>query len=313
MAKGRMMNKRIAKSDKLAALAKDRDRVVYFMLYPHLDRDGRYSADPRDIKEDCIPRLRYSPDQIAESLRALHDVGLIAIYEVDGKQYLEASRFDDFQVGLHKDREAPSEIPPNPGLTPENSGKPRTPTAKVPLNHNIKVKVKVKENVELRSAIISHLNEKTGKHFLTDSAGTVKLINSRLSEGRTLENFKHVIDIKVGQWLGDPKMDAYLRPDTLFAQSNFESYLNERIILTRAQAEKHVGASKTPRSPEADAEIKAVYERMSREYEPKIEAAEKSGDRKEVTRLRDEAQAQLDGEASAILAKYANKTGEARP
>ena len=73
--------------------------------------------------------------------------------------------------------------------------------------------------------------------------------------------------------------------------------------------ERRVGASKTPASPKADAEIKAVYERILSEYEPKIEAAEKSGDRKEVTRLRGEAQAKFDGEAVAIW----KKTGEARP
>jgi len=154
MAKGRMINRRISKSDKLAALAKDRYRVIYFMIYPHLDREGRFSADPRDIKEDCCPRLRYSVKDISESLSALHKVGLINLYKVNEKQYLEASRFDDFQVGLHKDREAPSEIPPNSGLNPESSGNCRTGAEKVPLNLNVnlnlnkilKVKVNKEEN-----------------------------------------------------------------------------------------------------------------------------------------------------------------------
>jgi len=139
-----MMNKRISKSDKLAALAKDRYRVVYFMIYPHLDREGRYSGDPRDIKEDCIPRLRYSIAQISESLAALRDVGLIMLYEVGGKQYLEATRFDDFQVGLHKERESASEIPPYPGPNPDNSGELRSSAEKVPLNLNVNVKFKEK-------------------------------------------------------------------------------------------------------------------------------------------------------------------------
>jgi hypothetical protein len=148
MAKGRMLNKRISKSDKIAALVKDRHRTLYFMIYPHLDRDGRYSADPRDIKEDCVPRLKYSLDQISESLQALNDVGLITIYTINGKQFLEASRFDDFQVGLHKDREAPSEIPPNPGPSPDNSGNCRTDAEIVPLNLNLKVNLNLKEKVK---------------------------------------------------------------------------------------------------------------------------------------------------------------------
>lgn len=122
MARGRMIDKRIAKSDKFAALSLERSRVLYFMIYPHLDCEGRYSADPRDIKEDCCPRLPYTISQVADSLIDLHNVGLIRLYEVDNKAYLEADRFGDFQPGLRKDREAPSDIPSYSGVTPINSG-----------------------------------------------------------------------------------------------------------------------------------------------------------------------------------------------
>ncbi|MCX6574887.1 MAG: hypothetical protein NTV82_00680, partial [Candidatus Aminicenantes bacterium] len=106
-----MIDKRISKSDKLAALPHDRSRVLYFMIYPHLDVKGRYSGDPRDIKEDCCPRLSYTIKQIAESLIDLHEVGLLFLYEVDNKPYIEVTRFDDFQIGIRPDREAASEIP----------------------------------------------------------------------------------------------------------------------------------------------------------------------------------------------------------
>lgn len=45
--------------------------------------------------------------------------------------------------------------------------------------------------------------------------------------GYTMDDFKHVIDQKVKQWLFDPKMNMYLRPNTLFSPTNFENYLNE--------------------------------------------------------------------------------------
>jgi hypothetical protein len=117
-----MIDKRISKSDKLAALSMDRSRVIYFMLYPHVDCEGRYSADPRDIKEDCCPRLAYSVSQIADSLIDLHNVGLIHLYAIDNKAYLEVDRFEDFQPGLRKDREADSGIPPYSGVTPDIDG-----------------------------------------------------------------------------------------------------------------------------------------------------------------------------------------------
>ena len=74
--------------------------------------------------------------------------------------------------------------------------------------------------------IIEYLNNKTGKKFKSNSKPTIKHINARLSEKYTFEDFKKVIDIKVHKWLNDPKMQDYLRPDTLFG-TKFESYLNE--------------------------------------------------------------------------------------
>jgi len=76
--------------------------------------------------------------------------------------------------------------------------------------------------------IILYLNEKTGKAFRATTKETVAFIAARLGEGRTLEDFKKVIDIKVQKWANDPKMADFLRPSTLFRPSNFEAYLNER-------------------------------------------------------------------------------------
>ena len=124
-----MIDKRISKSDKLAALPHDRSRVLYFMIYPHLDVKGRYSGDPRDIKEDCCPRLSYSLKAITESLIELHAVGLLVLYEVDSRLYIQYTRFEDFQAGLHTDREAASKIPAYSGPTPADSGGLRTTSA----------------------------------------------------------------------------------------------------------------------------------------------------------------------------------------
>lgn len=76
--------------------------------------------------------------------------------------------------------------------------------------------------------ILEYLNQKTGKKFSLKSKHISSLISARFNEGHTIEDFQKVIDLKTSQWLNDPKMDAYLRPKTLFSASNFESYLNER-------------------------------------------------------------------------------------
>jgi uncharacterized phage protein (TIGR02220 family) len=56
--------------------------------------------------------------------------------------------------------------------------------------------------------------------------GNMKNINARLKEGYALEDFKSVIELKIAQWSGNPRMEHCIRPQTLFSQ-NFDSYLQE--------------------------------------------------------------------------------------
>lgn len=89
--------------------------------------------------------------------------------------------------------------------------------------------------------IIDYLNAKTNSHYKSTAKSTQTKIKARIKEGATVEDFKLVIDIKSSQWMGDPKMEAYLRPETLFAPSHFESYLNE--AKRSVAAPKHSGIS----------------------------------------------------------------------
>lgn len=73
--------------------------------------------------------------------------------------------------------------------------------------------------------IVAYLNEKVGKNYKPTSKQIQRLIDARMNEGFTLEDFKAVIDIKSAQWLRDAKMCEYLRPSTLFG-TKFEEYLN---------------------------------------------------------------------------------------
>lgn len=75
--------------------------------------------------------------------------------------------------------------------------------------------------------VIEYLNQKTGKAFRWGTKETQRLIKARFDAGFTLDDFKRVIDTKALAWGNDPKMDEYLRPQTLFG-TKFESYLNEK-------------------------------------------------------------------------------------
>lgn len=77
-----------------------------------------------------------------------------------------------------------------------------------------------------RREIINYLNEKTGKNFKYNSNATNNFIDARLNDGYTVEDFKEVIDNKVYEWK-ETEQEQYLRPETLFRPSHFESYLNQ--------------------------------------------------------------------------------------
>lgn len=80
--------------------------------------------------------------------------------------------------------------------------------------------------------IIDYLNEKTGKRYSATSRVNQGHISARLKEGFTIEDFKHVIDVKCFQWKDDAKMAKFLRPETLFG-TKFDRYLNEEKVVMR--------------------------------------------------------------------------------
>ncbi len=80
-------------------------------------------------------------------------------------------------------------------------------------------------------SIVDYLNEKSGKKFAPQSKETIKVIEARIKEGNTLDDFKKVIDTKCAKWLRT-EFEDYLRPITLFG-TKFNSYLNENPTIKR--------------------------------------------------------------------------------
>ncbi len=70
--------------------------------------------------------------------------------------------------------------------------------------------------------IIKHLNSKTRKRFR--AVGKNKTLINSLLKDYTVSEIKSIIDAKCAEWLGDVKMEKYLRPQTLFNKSKFQSY-----------------------------------------------------------------------------------------
>jgi len=90
----------------------------------------------------------------------------------------------------------------------------------VPDKEREKEKEKEKDDVAL---VIQYLNKKGGYRF-KPIGDNKKLIIARLKD-YAIEDLYAVIDFKYAEWKDDPKFKAYIRPKTLFADSNFSSYV----------------------------------------------------------------------------------------
>lgn len=91
------------------------------------------------------------------------------------------------------------------------------------------------------SEIINYLNEKADRQFKSTTSKTQSLIRARFNEGWGVDDFKTVIDKKTKEWLGDSKMENFLRPQTLFG-TKFESYLNQNMkVVDKEQGGSYAG------------------------------------------------------------------------
>lgn len=86
---------------------------------------------------------------------------------------------------------------------------------------NTEIAKKSKELGPVQQEVLDHFNLVTGRKFQK-----VKGLATLLKAGYTLDDVKTVIEYQAQEWMGDKKMHQYLRPETLFRQSNFEGYLN---------------------------------------------------------------------------------------
>jgi uncharacterized phage protein (TIGR02220 family) len=78
-------------------------------------------------------------------------------------------------------------------------------------------------NKYIAEQVLCYLNEKANKHYKAIDSN-IKFITARLKDYNEAD-LKAVIDKKVAEWKSTD-MERFLRPETLFNATKFESYVN---------------------------------------------------------------------------------------
>ncbi|MGI9861343.1 hypothetical protein SDD30_08160 [Moorella naiadis] len=122
MSRKRNISTDISTDTRVAALAEKAGPfavLAFTWLIPHADDWGRFTADPMEIKLQVFPAFNVTTHEIQEALQAIAEVGLITLYQVNGKQYLAfRNSFYKYQtyIPATKRREDKSQYPAPPNI-----------------------------------------------------------------------------------------------------------------------------------------------------------------------------------------------------
>lgn len=215
-------------------------QALYFHLNMRADDDG-FVNNPKRIQrtvgasEDDLKLL------IAKRFLICFENGVIVIKHWRMHNTLKSDRYrptqyqEEYKMLEVKDNKAYTErqyvdvLPAGNEVEPERKqpGTSLEPQYSIDIDKNSKEENSIEEDKKIYIDVIAYLNEKAGTNYRASAESTKKLIHARIAEGFTLEDFKTVIDNKCADWL-NTDYAKFLRPSTLFQNSKFEGYLNEK-------------------------------------------------------------------------------------
>lgn len=109
MARGRMLNRKVATSRKVAAFAEEYGpwaMVFHHRLIAFLDKNGNSRADPFWLKAEIMPLVQaVTPELCAAFVSGLEAHGLVVTYTDGFMPFLHVPGFRDEQVGLNPGKE----------------------------------------------------------------------------------------------------------------------------------------------------------------------------------------------------------------
>lgn len=232
MAQRRMFSKQITDTDAFLDMPATAQNL-YFHLNMHADDDG-FLGNAKTIRrmvgasEDDLKVL------VAKQFILVFPDGVAVIRDWHIHNYIQKDRYhptvydrdkEQLQLTSSKRYEIKKKKVDTPCIQDVNKldtevrlGKSKSKSKSINSSTKVEPPIPYKE-------IIQYLNQKTGAHYRPSSKANQKLIKARWNEGYKLKDFKTVIDNQAYSWQ-NTKFWKYMRPETLFAPSKFEGYLN---------------------------------------------------------------------------------------
>jgi uncharacterized phage protein (TIGR02220 family) len=206
--------------------------VFYRRVMSVVDDFGRYDGRPSVLRAAlyALKIDRVSEPDIGKWIGECQEAGLVRMYTVDGKPYLELSKFGQ------KIRTLKSKWPDPPA----DVGNCQQMLADVPVVVDVVVvdkktlsgkpdpvpKPKLNGYSHQAKEVLDFLNEKTGRQYRPVPVN-LELIAARLKDGATVQDCRQIIAKKCRDWNNNPDMEQYLRPATLFNRTKFAQYQGE--------------------------------------------------------------------------------------
>jgi uncharacterized phage protein (TIGR02220 family) len=193
--------------------------IVYALIYGFSqDGNSKFSGTRRYIAEWCGCSMR----TVDNTLASLLAKKLIVKHEkfVNGIRMCDYTATNPEIATRQNDTQDPADTTTEHDITEPQPllNEPQTPAQP--------------KKPDPTEEVVNHLNRRAGTKYKPTTANTRKLVKARLKEGFTVEDMKLVIDKKCADWLNNPEMGKFLRPDTLFG-NKFEGYLNARTTIRR--------------------------------------------------------------------------------
>ncbi len=212
-------------------------RLLFVGLFSCCDDSGRTRASSRLLASRLFPYDEDAAKLLPRWLGELEAEGCVRLYQAEGEQFLDIPKWLAHQK---IDKPSPSKFPEfredSRGFEKNSLGTgnreqgeeqgtgnreelPLVPADPIP-----------KKTLRMQAArpVLHLLNERSGRSFRETEANLLTIAARMEEPGVDFDGVMAMVRRQCLLWVQDPKMSEFLRPETLFGKTKFESYYANR-------------------------------------------------------------------------------------